>query len=85
MELSEKLQRLQRILESGKCTQPLYIRFQTTEGHRTFPVISIFIGNDEVQVTDVKNKVTTFDYQKLTDIVAFRDSAGVPVFLSERS
>ncbi len=79
--ISEKVQRLQKLLESGQYTPPLYVRFQTKDQHHTLPVVAVLRTRDAVLVTDSKGKKVIFIFPDLVDVVAFNDAAGVPIFI----
>ena len=80
--IKEKIEKLKNLIETHQLCLPVFVRFQTSEQYFTGPVDRISINETELTITH-DSLIRTLNPDKLVDVVAFKDSANMPVFLIE--
>jgi hypothetical protein len=78
----EKLDSLAKLTNAASCELPIYVRFQFNTRHLTVPVVSLLLAQNEFIIRVEGGETITVSMDELVDVVAFRDGAGKPVFLT---
>ena len=80
--LIQKAEILRHLIEKGHLCLPVFVRFKLREKYYTLPVDGISFDDQQLKIVS-DSTILILDWDKLEDIVVFRDSGNKPLFLND--